>query len=69
MNDLTGPSISEIKQFIKNKTKVELYTLNDKVLKGEIIWVDNNAFHIKQENGRKLTVQRNAVIYYGQVQD
>ena len=36
MNDLKGPSISEIKQFIKDKTWVEFHTLNEKVFNNAI---------------------------------
>lgn len=65
MNDLKGPSISEIKQFIKDKTQVEFHTLNEKVFKGQIIWFDDNTFHISLENGQKITIVKSAIVYYG----
>ncbi|EKE02203.1 MAG: hypothetical protein ACD_20C00411G0004 [uncultured bacterium] len=68
MNDLKGPSISEIKQFIKDKTWVEFHTLNEKVFKGQIIWFDDNTFHISLENGQKITIVKSAIVYYGKSQ-
>ena len=64
MSELTGPSIFEIKQFIKDKTWIEFHTVNDKTFKGQINWFDNNAFQINLENGQTITLLREAIIYY-----
>ncbi|OGI21078.1 MAG: hypothetical protein A2287_01655 [Candidatus Melainabacteria bacterium RIFOXYA12_FULL_32_12] len=68
MNDLKGPSLSEIKQFIKDKIWVDFHTVNDKVFKGQIIWFDDSAFHINLENGQAITILRIAIVYYGKSQ-
>ena len=68
MNDLKGPGIFELRQFIKDKNLVEFYTVNDKVLKGQILWFDNDSFHIKLENQQEVTVLKNNLVYYSKVQ-
>ncbi|MDD3150375.1 MAG: hypothetical protein PHV68_06035 [Candidatus Gastranaerophilales bacterium] len=62
--ELKGPGIFEIRQFIKNKTVVEFYTVNDKFLKGQILWYDGESFHLQLENKQEITLLKTSVIYY-----
>lgn len=64
MNDLKGPSLFEIKQFIRNKSWITFHTINDRIFKGQIIWFDDDTFHISLENNQKITILRHAVIFY-----
>lgn len=62
--ELKGPSEAEIKKFIKFETKIEFVTTGGQHFKGTVLWADDNAFHIKLENDRTVTLLRNATIYY-----
>ncbi len=67
MTELKGPGSAEIKNFIKEKYVVEFCLVNDKKLSGQILWHDENAFHIQAEDGRILTILKRAVIYYSKL--
>lgn len=66
MQSLKGPTVSEIKKFIKEEIKVEFNTINNKTFTGKIIWFDDNSFHLVLENGEVITLSRNAIAYYCQ---
>ncbi|MFH0703140.1 MAG: hypothetical protein V2B14_06360 [bacterium] len=66
MNELKGPSVFEIKQFIKDKIWIEFHIIDNKTFKGQIIWFDDDAFHIILENSQKITLLKNSIIYYHQ---
>ena len=66
MSELKGPTLFEIKQFIKDKTLIEFHTIDEKTINGHIIWYDDNAFHLSLENKKEITLLRRAVIYYAQ---
>lgn len=68
VDDLKGPSVFEIRQFIKDKIWVDFYTLNDKSFKGQIIWFDGDAFHLSLENGQELTLLKETVVFYNKSQ-
>ena len=67
MAALKGPSYSEIKQFIINKDLVEFETINNKIIRGNILWFDNNSFHIAIENDKKLTLLGSSIVSYSKV--
>ncbi len=67
MIELKGPSSVEIKNFIKEKCIVEFCLFNDNKLSGKILWHDENAFHLQEENGRIVTILKKAVMYYSKV--
>jgi len=67
MNDLKGPGLFEIKEFIKDKSLIEFHTVNGKVLKGSIAWFDTLGFHLILENGQEITLIKESVIYYQKV--
>ncbi len=64
MSELKGPSEFEIKNIIKNKSIVEFHTFNDKVLKGTLIWADENAYHLKLEDNSEITLLKKSVLFY-----
>jgi hypothetical protein len=63
-DELKGPGVFEIRQFIKDSTIVEFYTVNDKILKGNILWYDGESFHMSMQNGQEITLLKNSVVYY-----
>ena len=66
MDELKSPVRSEIKRFIKDKLMVDFYTINDKKLRGQIIWFDKEAFHVLLDNDQSVTLLKRAVVYYNQ---
>ncbi len=64
VEELKGPSLFEIKQSIQEKNWVEFCTVNDKTLKGQILWFDINTFHLILEDGKEVTLLRQSIIYY-----
>ncbi len=67
MIELKGPSASEIKNFIKEKNLVEFHLINEKTLVGQVLWYDENAFHVQEENGKIITLLKRAVISYSKI--
>jgi len=65
--ELKGPAIFEIRQYIQNKNWVEFYTVNDRVIKGQILWFDGDSYHLKLENQQEITLLKHAVVYYNMV--
>lgn len=66
--ELKGPGIFQIRQFIQDKSWIEFYTLNDKFFKGQILWFDGELFHIKLENTEEITLLKHSLIYYRLIQ-
>lgn len=64
MSELKGPSAFEIKNIIKNKEAVEFYTFNDKVIKGIVLWADDNAYHLRLDDNSEITLLKKSVLYY-----
>jgi hypothetical protein len=64
MSELKSPEHSLIKKLIKENTLVDFCTVNDKILRGTIIWFDKSAFRVKLENNSEITLMKKAVIYY-----
>lgn len=62
--DIKGPSNFEIKNFIQNQSWIEFNTINDKVLKGQIVWFDGDIYHLKLENGSEISLLKQSVVYY-----
>ena len=62
--ELKGPGIFEIRQFIQEKSLIEFYTINDKVFRGTILWFDGESFHISLEGANEITLLKTSVIYY-----
>lgn len=68
MNSLNGPSIHEIKEFIKNKTQILFCLSNNTEFKGQIVWSDDNAFHISlSDKEQTVTILKSAILYYHQI--
>ncbi len=67
MMEFKGPSVFEIKNFIKEKALVEFKTINDKSLKGRILWFDKDSFHLELENQKNITILKTAISYYTKV--
>lgn len=67
MSELRGPAYNQIADYIKSKRLVEFRTLNNEILKGYILWHDNNLFHLNLENGKEITLYKNAIAYYSLV--
>jgi len=64
MTELKGPCLTEIKNFIKNKSLVTFYLINDKMFTGQILWRDEETFHLQLEDNKVITILKKAVIYY-----
>jgi hypothetical protein len=64
MIDLKGPTTSEIKKFIKEKSMVEFCLIGNKTMSGQILWHDDASFHIRTGEGKEITIQKAAVLYY-----
>jgi len=64
MIEIKGPSSAEIKNFIKEKSVVDFFMINSKTIRGQILWHDENVFHINSEDGQVLTIFKRAVMYY-----
>ena len=67
MIELKGPSVAEIKNFIKEKNIVEFHLVNNKILAGQILWHDDNTFHLQIENNKRLTLLKHVIIYYSKI--
>lgn len=67
MTELKGPGLTEIKNFIKDKSLVEFYLVNDKTLTGQLLWKDMDSFHLQVEDKKSITILKRAVIYYTKV--
>jgi hypothetical protein len=62
--ELKGPSVAEIKKFIKFEITVDFYTITNQHFRGKVQWADESAFHIKLENEKMVTLLRTAITYY-----
>ena len=69
MSELKGPAAAEIKQFIKEKSLIEFYLINENKLRGQIIWFDGDFFHIKLDSGQSITLIKNSLAYYAHVSE
>ncbi|HSA06894.1 MAG TPA: hypothetical protein P5556_06920 [Candidatus Gastranaerophilales bacterium] len=67
MIELKGPGASEIKNFIKEKSRIEFCLLSDKTISGMILWHDENVFHLQTDAGNIITLFKNAVMYYSRI--
>ncbi|MBN8660895.1 MAG: hypothetical protein LCH63_09955 [Candidatus Melainabacteria bacterium] len=58
------PSLVEVQRLIREKTVVEVLTLDAKSSRfaGTIKWFDGDAFHLKLEDGSEITILRHAVL-------
>lgn len=65
--ELRGPGQFEIRNFIKNKDKVEFYTSTEKIFTGTINWFDGESFHLTLESGQEITILKQSVVYYALV--
>ena len=61
---LKGPGISEVRRFIQDKTIVEFHLINKETVKGQILWSDENVFHIKQNDNQGITLLNHSIAYY-----
>ncbi len=64
MLELSGPSLNEIKTLIKNNTLVTFCTINNQNITGRIKWFDQVALKLIQEDGREITLLKQAIMYY-----
>jgi len=67
MSELKSPSTKQIKQYIKDKAILEFHTVNNEIIKGHIVWYDSNLFHVLLDNGKEITLNKNAIVYYTQL--
>jgi molybdopterin-binding protein len=64
MNELKGPVSKLISGYIKDKTQLEIHIISNEVLIGYILWADKSWFHLMLNNGKEVTVSKNAIAYY-----
>jgi hypothetical protein len=62
--ELKGPSVAELKKFMRFETSVDFYTITNQHFRGKIMWADEAAFQIKLDNEKVVTLVRTAVAYY-----
>lgn len=60
------PSVAELQKFIRDKVSLEFLSLDSKGAKyaGSLRWFDDEAFHIKLDDGSELTLLRTAILGY-----
>jgi len=62
--ELKGPSVAELKKFIKFETAVDFYTITNQHFRGKIMWVDESAIQIRLDNEKIVTLVKTAIAYY-----
>ncbi|MFA7337975.1 MAG: hypothetical protein WC028_14405 [Candidatus Obscuribacterales bacterium] len=64
--DNKTPTTAELQKFIRELTVLEFFSLDGKGSKyiGALRWFDEEAFHIKQDDGSEMTLLRSAILGY-----
>ncbi len=63
--DNKTPTTAELQKFIRAETVLEFLSLDGKnKYVGSLRWFDEEAFHIKQEDGSEMTLLRSAILGY-----
>lgn len=69
MSQFKGPGSFELKNFVSNKTLIEIHTINGEILRGLILWVDEEHFHLQLENSNTITIFKSFIGYYGKASE
>jgi len=62
--ELKGPSVAELKKFMRFETVVDFYTMTNQHFRGKIMWADEVAIQIKLDNEKIVTMMKTAIAYY-----
>jgi sRNA-binding regulator protein Hfq len=61
--ELKGPAHNQFKKFITDNKLIEIKLLNDEMITGKLIWVDQNSIFVETEARTQMLIMKSSIMY------